>query len=315
MIRTLAFERSLLILDEPLNHLDFISRAWFVNFLIQLKETHERDPTSYMPTIIIISHDNALADVADQIIVMVPPEVDRVLSATKLEKRYWGAIAGYIHKHRVPETEFVRAAEAVVKTRKAMETKLADLNIPDRLWTQVCDMLTQQEVYESSWTDAAKNFMEKRITSKLFRARLPPWLMRIIVRRIMDQGLQKSNLRHFVLFGLSAMADEKKWHPIAQAVAMEQNQVTFHVHVRLTVCVQCVRFIKEQKIDMPEDKKAQLVAELLSTCKSEKEWLAAVNKKLGRDKPTGPRTAAEDVPDLMTGTAPPSAATTAAAPS
>jgi ABC-type nitrate/sulfonate/bicarbonate transport system ATPase subunit len=159
LIRVLAFKRPLIIMDEPLNHLDQQTKGWLVRHLNGIKELNKTDKNNYMPTIIIISHDTSLADIADDVIVMVPPEMEQLLSKTRIDRRHWGPIADQIYNYNIrDEKQRLDMAHHHSSWRHRVESKLTQLKIPELYWNIIIDMIHSREIPESGWKEVAETY-------------------------------------------------------------------------------------------------------------------------------------------------------------
>ena len=109
LARCIAQESPVMILDEPLNHLDMKIQSEFIDYLLRWREKSVRTDrgTEYQPTMIGVFHDlNIAAYIADEMAMISDGkllafgEKKDVLTEEMLEKTYHFDAAGYLRKYR-----------------------------------------------------------------------------------------------------------------------------------------------------------------------------------------------------------------------
>lgn len=110
LARCMAQESPVLILDEPMNHLDMKVQSEFIDYLLKWREkpVMMEGGRAYAPTIIGVFHDiNIAAYLADEIALISDGrllafgEKADILKDELLEKAYQFDVAGYLEKYRV----------------------------------------------------------------------------------------------------------------------------------------------------------------------------------------------------------------------
>ena len=110
LARCMAQESPVLILDEPMNHLDMKVQSEFIDYLLKWREkpVMMEGGREYAPTIIGVFHDiNIAAYLADEIALISDGrllafgEKADILKDELLEKAYQFDVAGYLEKYRV----------------------------------------------------------------------------------------------------------------------------------------------------------------------------------------------------------------------
>jgi iron complex transport system ATP-binding protein len=109
LARCIAQESPVMILDEPLNHLDMKIQSEFIDYLLRWREKSVRTDRGeeYQPTMIGVFHDlNIAAFIADEMAMISDGKLlafgDKkdVLTEEMLEKTYHFDAAGYLRKYR-----------------------------------------------------------------------------------------------------------------------------------------------------------------------------------------------------------------------
>lgn len=110
LARCIAQESPVLILDEPMNHLDMKIQSEFLDYLMKWREKPVRMPgmREYAPTIIGVFHDiNTAAYIADEIALLSEGRLlsfgpkEEVLKKELLEEAYRFDVTGFLRKYRV----------------------------------------------------------------------------------------------------------------------------------------------------------------------------------------------------------------------